>query len=167
MLKSVLSIGAHPDDETMLVGGTLAALSHRGLQVHVLSATRGEGGERGEPPVAPREKLGEARENELRCAAQALGAASVHALGYVDPLVGPGEELYPFEADFETLTRQIQDLIREVKAEAVLSHGQDGEYGHPAHKLLYRASRATVEGLDRDLLFYTYAAKVPGIEDHL
>src|SRR5207237_1195590 len=57
------------------------------LRVEILSVTRGEGGEVGEPPVTSQERLGEVREAELRCAAEALGAAGVTFLPFVDPLV--------------------------------------------------------------------------------
>jgi LmbE family N-acetylglucosaminyl deacetylase len=166
-MNSVLVIGAHPDDETMLVGGTLALLSSQGMQVHILCATRGEGGESGEPPVCRRSELGAVRERELRCAAGQLGAASVRLLDYVDPVIGPDEELYPFEADFSTLAVQLRAAIREVEADVVITHGRNGEYGHPAHRLLHRATRVAVEHSARDLLLYTYAATVPGIEDHI
>lgn len=166
-MKSVLMIGAHPDDETMLTGGTLALLSSQGVQVHILCATRGEGGELGEPPVCSREEAGAVREGELRCAARELGAASVTFLGYVDPLVGPDEELYPFEADFDTLAGQILAAIRRLRPDAVLTHGQDGEYGHPAHQLLHRAARAAISRMAHPPLLYSFAAQVPGIEDHI
>ncbi len=48
---NILAFFAHPDDETMLCGGTLALLARAGARVHLLIATRGEGGENGEPPV--------------------------------------------------------------------------------------------------------------------
>ena len=47
----VIAFFAHPDDETMLCGGTLALLDSLGARVHLLVATRGEGGEMGEPPL--------------------------------------------------------------------------------------------------------------------
>jgi LmbE family N-acetylglucosaminyl deacetylase len=166
-MKSALVVGAHPDDETMLVGGTIALLASSGVRVHLLCATRGEGGETGDPPICTREQLGAVREQELRCAASALGAAGVQVLGYVDPLVGPGQELYPFEASFDTLAAQIRGAIRAAEADLVLTHGQDGEYGHPAHRLLHRATRAAVEHSARRVLLYTFAALVPGIEDHI
>ena len=108
-MKSVLVIGAHPDDETMLTGGTLAALSSRGIDVHVLCATRGEGGELGEPPLCERDEAGTVREIELRCAVAQLGAASLRILDYIDPLVGNGEELYPFKVDFDMLVGQLRN----------------------------------------------------------
>lgn len=166
-MYSILVLGAHPDDETMLAGGTLALLSSRGWQVHIVAATRGEGGEMGDPPICHREELGAIREQELRCAARALGAASVAFLGYVDPTVGPDEELYPFEADFGRLAGQIQATIREVRADVVLTHGQDGEYGHPAHRLVHEATAAAIAHLSDPPLFYTFAAHVTGIDDHL
>lgn len=164
----VLGIFAHPDDETIMAGGTIALLQEQGVAVHLLIATRGEGGEAGEPPVVDdRSSLGAVREAELRCAAEALGAASVDVLGYIDPDVGPNEELGAFEADFETLVGQIAAAIVETGAEAVLSHGPDGEYGHPAHKLIYRATAAAVSRHTPDVVHYTVAAAVPGTEDRL
>jgi LmbE family N-acetylglucosaminyl deacetylase len=167
LLKSVLVVGAHPDDETMLLGGTIALLTSMGIAVHLVCATRGEGGEQGEPPLASRADLGALRERELRCAAAALGIATVTVLGYVDPLVGPDDELYPFEADFLTLTGQIRSVIRQVGADLVLSHGSDGEYGHPAHRLMHRATLYAVQASAHPPILYTFAAFVPGIEDHI
>lgn len=166
-MNTVLIVCAHPDDETMLVGGTLALLSSRGLAVHILCATRGEGGELGEPPVCSREELGAVRERELHCAAERLGAASVQVLNYVDPLIGEDETLHPFKADFGTLTCEIQTAMSAVGADVLLSHGSDGEYGHPAHQLLHRATRQAVETAAQHATFYSFAANVPGIEDRI
>lgn len=166
-IRSVVCFGAHPDDETMLIGGVLAMLATRGIRVHVVSATRGEGGEIDPASGATRETLAEVREAELRCAARALGAASVDVLGYVDPLIGEDEALYPFEADFDALTKQIADLCRRYEADVALSHGADGEYGHPAHQLMHQAVQRAVRALPGRTLFYTFAAAVPGIEDHI
>jgi LmbE family N-acetylglucosaminyl deacetylase len=167
LIKSVLVVGAHPDDETMLLGGTIALLTGMGIAVHLVCATRGEGGERGEPPLAARPDLGALRERELRCAAAALGIASVAVLGYVDPLVGPDDDLYPFQANFHTLAGQIRDAIRRGEADLVLSHGSDGEYGHPAHQLMHRATLTAVQGSAHPPILYTFAACVPGIDDHI
>ncbi len=166
-MNSLIFFGAHPDDETMIFGGTLAMLAQQGVSIHIVSATRGEGGEMGEPPVAAaRDGLGAAREGELRCAARTLGAVSAEVLGYVDPLV-EGENLYPFEADFETLVAQVTARIRKQAAEVVVTHGADGEYGHPAHVLMHRAVLRAVDALPAPPLLYTIAAEVPGIDDHL
>lgn len=69
----IVCFTAHPDDETVFAGGTLALLAGGEADVRVLCATRGEGGEMGEPPICLRAELGPKREGELRCAARALG----------------------------------------------------------------------------------------------
>jgi hypothetical protein len=58
VMPSLLCVVAHPDDETMLCGGLLALLASRGVKVDILSLTRGEGGETGEPPRCSRAELG-------------------------------------------------------------------------------------------------------------
>ena len=73
-MTSLLCLVAHPDDETMLCGGTLALLAANGVAVHLALLTRGEGGEMGEPPLSEREHLGEVREREMVCAVGKLGA---------------------------------------------------------------------------------------------
>src|SRR5690242_15525901 len=89
-MAAILVISAHPDDETMAAGGTLAMYAEQGYDVYILETTRGEGGEVGEPPLASREQLGAVREDELRCAAAALGARDVLFLPYLDPYMEIG-----------------------------------------------------------------------------
>jgi N-acetylglucosamine malate deacetylase 2 len=163
MSLDVIAFFAHPDDETMLAGGTLALLASHGARVHVLIATRGEGGELGEPPLCTREQLGQVRENELRCAAQALGAASLAMMDYIDPTVGPEDALFAFTENVEGLAAQVEEAIHYWKAGALISHGINGEYGHPAHKLVYQAARQAVSSLEQEApLFYTVQGIFPG-----
>lgn len=165
-LNSVVCFFAHPDDET-LVAGIIALLTGQGVPVHIVCATRGEGGELGEPPVVDRrEQLGAAREAELRCSAAALGA-SLTVLDYIDPTIGPDDVLRPFEADFDTLAGQFIDIARQHRADLILTHGSDGEYGHPAHRLIHRAVMTGLATAAPDRLIYSMAANVPAIEDHL
>lgn len=167
MLRSVVCYFAHPDDETVLAGGMIALMTQQNIRVHVVCATRGEGGELGEPPVvADRADLGAVREAELRCAVKQLGA-TLTVLDYVDPLIGPDEVLYPFEADFDTLARQFVEIARQRQANLILTHGGDGEYGHPAHQLVNRAVLEGVRHLMPHVLVYTVSALVPNIEDRL
>ena len=164
---NVLAFFAHPDDETVFAGGALAMLAKQGAQVHFLCATRGEGGETGEPPLCTQEALGEAREQELLCAVQALGGRSLTFLGYTDPRVGPDEELYPYTQDLTFLAGQVATTIHQFQADVLISHGSRGEYGHPAHLLTHQASRIAVESLyaqeptRRLPLFYTVSASFP------
>lgn len=166
-MKSILVVVAHPDDETMLTGGTLALLAGQGMAVHLVSATRGEGGDLGDPPVATRSAIGAAREAEMRCAAEALGTASIRFLDYVDPLIGPDDELFAFEADLPTLAAQLRAFIHDTKADVLITHGRDGEYGHPAHRLVHEVVMLAARGAAHRPLVYSFAAAVPGIEDRL
>lgn len=152
----ILAFFAHPDDETMLAGGTLAFLAQLGVRIHYLCATRGEGGEAGDPPLCSREELGRMRSAEVTCAVKALGGTSLDFLEYIDPTVGPDNQLYPFMDDTARLARQVLQKAEALHAVGIISHGSAGEYGHPAHKLAHQAARLAVEmaGTDK-LLFYT------------
>lgn len=166
-MTNLVVFAAHPDDETVLAGGTLALCAERGWQVHLLIATRGEGGDLGKPPLCSRTELGDFRARELRCASMALGAASLTLLGYVDPTVGPGDELYAFEHDYRVLVDQISSHIKRLNADVVISHGSSGEYGHPAHLLMHAVVREACEQTGRGVLFYSFAAQVPNHDDHI
>jgi LmbE family N-acetylglucosaminyl deacetylase len=125
-----------------MAGGTLALLAQRGAQVHYLCATRGEGGEVGDPSVCTIEELGDVRESELVCAVQALGGRSLTFLGYKDPRVGPDDELFAFTDDLTSLAGQVAASVRQFEIDAILTHGSNGEYGHPAHVLCHQAALA-------------------------
>jgi N-acetylglucosamine malate deacetylase 2 len=159
---NVLAFFAHPDDETMLCGGTLALLTRQGARVHILIATRGEGGDLGVPPLCEREALGRVREGELRCAAQALGAEGLLLLDYTDPIVGPDDQLYPFTEDMDALAEELQAAIRAARADVLICHGVNGEYGHPAHRAAHQAAAQAVSALGPQApLFYTIMGSFP------
>lgn len=146
---NILAFFAHPDDETMLCGGTLALLAQAGADIHFLCATHGEGGETGEPPLCDRAGLGAFRQAELACAIQALAAPRAHLdfLGYVDPTVGPDNTLFPFSDDPQAVAARLAEALRRCRADVLISHGSNGEYGHPAHVLAYQAARLAFENL--------------------
>lgn len=166
---SVLCLVAHPDDETILCGGTLAMLAAKGAAVHVACLTRGEGGELGEPPLAGRENLGDVREQEMVCAVGKLGGRSLTFLGYADPAVGEGDTLFAPEHDPVMLAGQITAAIKQCRAHVVLTHGSNGEYGHPAHVLLHQTTVAAIAALQKESQtlpaaspdLYTFAAHYP------
>lgn len=159
---NVIAFFAHPDDETMLAGGTLALLAQNGAVVHYLCATRGEGGEVGEPPLCTQGQLGEVREKEMACAVQALGGRSLTFLGYVDPRVGADNTLFAYSDNLTELVEQVAAHIRQFEAQIVISHGSNGEYGHPAHLLTHQAARMAIESLgEGGPGFYTTAAIFP------
>jgi LmbE family N-acetylglucosaminyl deacetylase len=161
-VSSVLCLIAHPDDETILCGGTLALLAARGIALHVRCLTRGEGGELGDPPLTDRAGVGAVRAREMACAVAALGAQSLAFLDYVDPLVGPGEALFAPEHDPARLVEQVTEQMRLTGARVVLTHGSNGEYGHPAHQLVHRAALEAAARLGPAApLVYSFAAAYP------
>lgn len=163
---SAICLVAHPDDETMLCGGTLALLATRGVAVHIVCLTRGEGGELGEPPLTTRAQLGEVREAEMVNAVRALGGRSLTFLDYADPTVGPGEALFAPEHDPVMLAGQIVNGIEQFKPQILLTHGSNGEYGHPAHKLLHELTKVAIATLVKERAthipaWWTFAAAYP------
>src|SRR5207253_7616462 len=82
--ERVVGIFAHPDDESILAGGTLAACAAAGAEVIILSMTRGEQGPIANPELATPETLGAVRETELRSAGRALGVPTIECLDYPD-----------------------------------------------------------------------------------
>lgn len=164
----VLFVGAHPDDETVMAGGILALLHERNIPTHLICVTDGRGGESGGVPEADTPDARAAvRKAELLCAAEALGLTSVTLLDYIDPIMGPDDELFGFDANEAILAQQIVDVIRHRGVSVVLSHGTDGEYGHPAHKQVNRIVTHVVHALTPDVLHYTVMASIPSVEDRL
>ena len=141
---NILVFVAHPDDETMLAGGTLRLLVASNNQVHLVCATRGEGGENGNPVVCSREMLGAFREKEMECAADALGVYTLTWLDYIDPQPGSANDLYGFVEDLDELSERIIGLIEKYRIDVIITHGSSGEYGHPAHIQCWKASLAAV-----------------------
>jgi LmbE family N-acetylglucosaminyl deacetylase len=121
----LLAVFAHPDDETFRPGGTLALLARRGVAVHLLTATRGEAGSSGDPPLCRSAELGAVRERELRCACTVLGIEPPRILDCQDGRLG--------EADPERIIARILGIVDEVRPQVMLTFGPDGLSGHPDH----------------------------------
>ncbi len=122
----LMCVLAHPDDESLGAGGTIAKYAAAGVEVYLVTATRGERGWHGASNDYPgRTALGKMREAELRAAAQVLGIREVEFLDYVD---GELEEVNPLEA-----TTRIAAHVRRVKPRVVITFGPEGVYGHPDH----------------------------------
>ena len=137
----------------------MALLTGVGVDIHYLCATRGEGGERGEPPVCSRDKIGFVRQRELTCAIQALGGGTLSFLGYIDPIIGENQELYPYASDQNDLASRIRDHIETICPDVILTHGSNGEYGHPGHILTHKGVCQAVKDLGRSSpLLYTFCA---------
>lgn len=145
-MSKILSIAAHPDDE-LFGAGYLAKLVWEGHQLHMLCTTRGEGGEVGEPPVGPKSRLGEYREVEMRAAADALGAREISFLDFVDPWMEIDGEALAIDAPPEEFESAVAAQLRRIQPDIVVTHGSNGEYGHPQHVYTHRTVRAAIAGL--------------------
>jgi LmbE family N-acetylglucosaminyl deacetylase len=134
-----MAILAHPDDESLGFGGTLAKYSSEGVEVFLLTATRGEKGRyRGEhgPNHPGPDGLARLRESELRAAAEVLGIREVSFLGYSDQQVD--------QADTREIIGRIAKEIRRVHPDVVVTFGPDGGYGHPDHIGISQAATAAI-----------------------
>jgi len=130
MTKSLLLIFAHPDDETFLAGGVAARYADEGADVALVTATRGESGKVGEPPVCTSDELPAVREAELRAAAAALGIKAVTLLGYRD------RELAL--APVVDVRRALVEAIRRQRPGVVVTFDPNGSNGHPDHIVISR-----------------------------
>ncbi len=147
----LMAVLAHPDDESLGFGGTLARYAADGVDVFVLTATRGErGGYRGHPRDDPRHPgpsaLASIREAELRAAADALGVREVSILDYGDGRLD--------SADAQQAIAEIAGHLRRIRPDVVITFGPDGAYGHPDHIAISQFTTAAI-----------VAAAEPSIED--
>ena len=128
--RRLMAVLAHPDDESLGVGGTLAKYASEGVDVCLVTATRGDAGrfrgyrsgEDGHPGPAA---VGSIREGELRAAAAVLGLRDVSVLGHRDAQLD--------RADPREVVGQIVTDIRRFRPDVVVTFGPDGAYGHPDH----------------------------------
>ena len=140
-MASILVVSAHPDDETLFVGGTLAMYAQRGHRVFVLETTRGQGGEIGEPPLTTRENLAAFREQEVRKAARTLGVEDIFFLPYIDPYMEINGIARRIDVPLADFAAAIGEYIQKIDPDLVITHGSNGEYGHPQHVYTHRATR--------------------------
>jgi LmbE family N-acetylglucosaminyl deacetylase len=133
----LMAVLAHPDDETLGIGGTLATYAARGVETYVVTATRGERGRYFTDENRPSDaEVGRAREAELRAAASTLGVHEVSLLGYLD---GELDRADPREA-----VGRIVEHLRRVRPQVVVTFDPFGAYGHPDHVAICQLTTAAV-----------------------
>lgn len=122
----LLCVTAHPDDESLGLGGTLARYASEGVETHLVTATRGERGRFGDQGETPGlEVVGKTREAELRSAARVLGVQGLSFLDYCDRDLD--------QADPAEVISKIVWHVRHLKPHVVITFGPEGGYGHPDH----------------------------------
>jgi LmbE family N-acetylglucosaminyl deacetylase len=124
--RRLMCVLAHPDDESLGMGGTLARYAAEGVETSLITATRGERGRFGDSGERPSsDVVGSTREAELRAAAEILGVRDVTVLGYPDGALDA--------VDARAAQEAIASHLCRVKPQVVITFGPDGAYGHPDH----------------------------------
>jgi len=157
-MASILIISAHPDDETLFAGGTLAMYAEKGHEVYILETTRGEGGEVGEPPVTTRANLSAVREQEVRKAAGILGARNIFFLPFIDLYMEINGIARPIDVPLEDFVRAINEYVLRIQPDLVITHGSNGEYGHPQHIYTHQATRLALARTEKEIALLSWCA---------
>jgi N-acetyl-1-D-myo-inositol-2-amino-2-deoxy-alpha-D-glucopyranoside deacetylase len=171
--KRLLLVHAHPDDESIGTGATMARYAAEGAQVTLVTCTLGELGEIIPPSLAhlaaeKEDRLGEYRIGELAAACAALGVTDHRFLG------GPGrwrdsgmmgtagndDPRCFWRADVDEAAAALAEVIREVRPQVLVTYDANGCYGHPDHIQAHRVAWRAFElaGTGRTAKFYATAA---------
>jgi len=152
--RRLLLVHAHPDDESIETGATMAAYAARGASVTLVTCTLGELGEVIPPGLAHLAggPLGEYRIGELAAACAALGVADHRFLGgpgrWRDSgMMGQPDNSDPrcfWQAGLAEAAALLAAVIREVRPQVLVTYDANGYYGHPDHIQAHRVSRAAV-----------------------
>ncbi len=152
----LLCVYAHPDDEVFCSGGTIAKYVADGVEVMVVSVTRGDAGQIRDAAVATRRTLGAVREQEFLESCRRLGAHHTVCMDYGD---GTLQDLDP-----DVLVGDVVRIIREFRPDLVLTFGTDGGYGHPDHVAISGATTTACHLAGDPTAFPAHIAD--GLEPH-
>lgn len=149
---TLLVVHAHPDDEAIGTGGTLARYTAAGVRTVLVTATLGEEGEIVDPELNTPEikaRLAEVRREELKQAVAILGVTDLEILGYRDSgMAGSESNEHPASfnrADQDEATGQLVRLVRTYRPQVLITYNEHGGYGHPDH---IAAHKVTVAAFD-------------------
>jgi N-acetyl-1-D-myo-inositol-2-amino-2-deoxy-alpha-D-glucopyranoside deacetylase len=156
--RRLLLVHAHPDDETINNGATMARYAAEGTQVTLLTCTLGEEGEILVPELAQlaagqADQLGGYRISELAAAMAALGVTDTRWLGgagrYRDSgMMGTPANEHPrafWNADLDEAVGHAVAVVREVRPQVLVTYDENGGYGHPDHIQAHRVAMAAVD----------------------
>jgi N-acetyl-1-D-myo-inositol-2-amino-2-deoxy-alpha-D-glucopyranoside deacetylase len=137
---TLMTVHAHPDDETIGTGGTMARAVREGRRVVLVTCTRGELGEIVVPELdttSNHRRLGEIRAGELEDAMAELGVAEWENLGYRDSgMMGTPDNADPrcfWQADLDEAIGRLTFLVRRERPDVMTTYNEHGGYGHPDH----------------------------------
>jgi N-acetyl-1-D-myo-inositol-2-amino-2-deoxy-alpha-D-glucopyranoside deacetylase/mycothiol S-conjugate amidase len=142
--RTLIFVGAHPDDESFNVGATLAHYAITGVKVYYICATRGEVGNAKSEKNIRFSTISELRSAELESAAQVLGLTDVIHLDYRDSgMKGWEDNKHPLaliSVPLEEVTGRIVKLFRKLKPDVVITFDPIGGYRHPDHIITHNAT---------------------------
>jgi LmbE family N-acetylglucosaminyl deacetylase len=148
-MATLVAFHAHPDDETLTQGGSIAKAADEGHRVVIVYATGGEKGESPEGLLAPGESLVERRVAEAERSAAALGTARIVWLGYLDSgMVGTPDNDDPacfWQSDVEEAAGRLAAVLAEERADVLTIYDEHGNYGHPDHVQVHRVGLRAAE----------------------
>lgn len=144
-LGTILGVWAHPDDESFMMAGLMAAAAENGQTVACITATKGEAGQF-DPAKYTAETLGETRAQELQSAFKILGVKNHHWLGYKDG--------HCHEVDDKEAVRKIYTYIKKVQPDTIITFPPDGLTGHDDHKAVSRWARQAIRQSGRKITLY-------------
>jgi len=153
--RRLLAIFAHPDDESLACGGTLAWCAAEGVRVSLLCVTRGEMGQRAPGTSDESIPLGMIRGGELHAAADRLGIDEVILFDHPDGSLNGVDE-----AQFRN---EMVVAIRHVRPDVVITFGPDGLYWHPDHVTVHERVTEAVEQLAGSAPALFYVVFTPGV----
>jgi N-acetyl-1-D-myo-inositol-2-amino-2-deoxy-alpha-D-glucopyranoside deacetylase len=158
----LLLVHAHPDDESLWTGGTIARYAAAGVQVTLVTCTLGEEGEIIPPSLRSlaadaADQLGGYRIGELRAACAALGVSDHRWLGGVgrwrdSGMAGVAANDHPRAfagGDLGAQADALASVIAEVRPQVVVTYGPDGGYGHPDHIRAHEVTMSACDAVDR------------------
>ncbi|MEJ6577559.1 MAG: N-acetyl-1-D-myo-inositol-2-amino-2-deoxy-alpha-D-glucopyranoside deacetylase [Actinomycetota bacterium] len=157
--RSLLLVHAHPDDETINNGATMAKYVSEGVRVTLVTCTRGEEGEVLVPLLSDlastkSDQLGKHREGELANAMAALGVTDFRFLGAPDRLwrdsgmmgTEPNNRSDVFwQAGLDDAAAHLVEIIREIRPQVLVTYDEFGGYGHPDHIQAHRVAMRAAE----------------------
>jgi len=153
--RTVLVVFAHPDDESLSCGGTIARLSDAGVKVVLLCASRGERGSVSDPSLVPDGDLARVRTQELYDAAAILGISDVIVLDHRD-----GNLRWQ---DVPELHGEIVELVQRHRPAAVITFAEDGLYWHLDHIGVHERTYTAMLSLGADAPPLYYVTMPKGI----
>jgi LmbE family N-acetylglucosaminyl deacetylase len=146
---TLVAFHAHPDDESIIMGGTIARAVAEGHRVVLVFATRGDVGEVDDGVLEPDEALAERREGEARRAAEILGVSRVEFLGYRDSGMVDTETIHDagsfWSADVDEAAARLGVILDDERPAAFTTYDERGGYGHPDHIQVHRVGLRAAE----------------------